>query len=61
MSLFGKKKHDSSEVVDPICGMKIDPATAAAQREHEGTTYYFCSDHCPRRSTQTPTSTLTGT
>ncbi|MBO1030246.1 heavy metal translocating P-type ATPase [Tessaracoccus sp. SD287] len=46
MSLFGKKKHDSSKVVDPICGMKIDPSTAAAQREHEGTTFYFCSAHC---------------
>src|SRR4051794_1671413 len=30
---------------DPVCGMTIDRATAK-QLEHEGTTYYFCSDHC---------------
>ena len=31
---------------DPICGMEVDPATAAASWEHQGTTYYFCSDWC---------------
>lgn len=31
---------------DPICGMTVDPARAAGQQVHEGTTYYFCSQHC---------------
>ena len=31
---------------DPVCGMTIDPATAAATREHEGITYYFCNPSC---------------
>ena len=31
---------------DPVCGMKVDPETAAASLEHEGTTYYFCSAGC---------------
>jgi Cu+-exporting ATPase len=46
--IFGKKKSTtpSAKVVDPICGMKIDPATAAATREHDGTTFYFCSKGC---------------
>ena len=26
--------------------MEVDPATAAASWEHQGTTYYFCSDWC---------------
>jgi YHS domain-containing protein len=30
---------------DPVCGMKVDRATAR-QLEHDGRTYYFCSDHC---------------
>src|SRR4051794_25214838 len=30
---------------DPVCGMQVDRATAK-QLEHEGSTYYFCSDHC---------------
>ena len=35
-----------STVVDPVCGMTIDPAGAAATVEHDGTIYYFCSTHC---------------
>ena len=26
--------------------MTIDPSTAAATREHDGTTFYFCSTGC---------------
>ena len=33
-------------VTDPVCGMKIDPKTAFATREHDGTTFYFCSQRC---------------
>jgi FtsP/CotA-like multicopper oxidase with cupredoxin domain/YHS domain-containing protein len=33
-------------VTDPVCGMRIDPDDAAATAEHEGTTYYFCSQPC---------------
>ena len=44
--MFGKKKSTTAKVVDPICGMKIDPATAAATREDDTTTFYFCSTSC---------------
>jgi Cu+-exporting ATPase len=27
---------------DPICGMSVDPVSAAAKREYGGQTYYFC-------------------
>ena len=37
---------DTTLVTDPVCGMKIDPKTAAATREHDGTTFYFCSTGC---------------
>ena len=33
-------------VTDPVCGMHIDPATAAGQWEHNGTRYYFCNPGC---------------
>lgn len=33
-------------VVDPVCGMQIDPATAAGSSHHDGTTYYFCAISC---------------
>jgi len=33
-------------VKDPVCGMEVDPATAAGSSEHEGATYYFCAEAC---------------
>lgn len=32
--------------VDPICGMTVDPATAAAHRQHDGDDVWFCSEGC---------------
>ncbi|GGC12961.1 YHS domain-containing protein [Cellulomonas carbonis] len=32
--------------IDPVCGMTVDPATAAATAEYDGTTYYFCATGC---------------
>ena len=32
--------------VDPVCGMTIDKAGAAATREFEGKLYYFCMEGC---------------
>ncbi len=36
-------------VTDPVCGMKIDPQTAAGRTERDGQTYYFCSLMCKER------------
>jgi YHS domain-containing protein len=33
-------------VTDPVCGMRIDPSSAADSREHKRETYYFCSTWC---------------
>jgi len=38
----------SSKVTDPVCGMTVDPATAAASVEHEGNVYYFCGKGCAK-------------
>jgi Cu+-exporting ATPase len=35
-------------VKDPVCGMVIDPKTAAGKSEYNGQTYYFCSEGCKR-------------
>ena len=32
--------------IDPVCGMEVDPRSAAGSFEHQGTTYYFCSQGC---------------
>jgi Cu+-exporting ATPase len=36
----------SVEHVDPVCGMTVDPADAAASFEYRGRTYYFCNPSC---------------
>ncbi|MHB0969981.1 MAG: heavy metal translocating P-type ATPase [Thermoanaerobaculia bacterium] len=33
-------------VVDPVCEMRIDPATAAGTSEYNGQTIYFCAKRC---------------
>ena len=34
----------SEELVnDPVCGMEIDPASAAGSSQYEGQTHYFCN------------------
>jgi Cu+-exporting ATPase len=32
--------------LDPVCGMTIDPATAAGSWDYKGHTYYFCHPSC---------------
>jgi Cu+-exporting ATPase len=33
-------------VKDPVCGMEIRPEEAVATAEHDGVTFYFCSQGC---------------
>ena len=33
-------------VKDLVCGMEIEPETAAGKSEYQGTTYYFCATGC---------------
>lgn len=45
-------------MTDPVCGMKVDPATAPATVEFEGQTYYFCSKGCAKKFSANPQSYL---
>lgn len=38
---------------DPVCGMKVDPATAPSS-EVQGTSYYFCCENCKRTFDRKP-------
>ena len=42
-------REAAMKVTDPVCGMQVDPAKAAAQAEHQGKTYYFCSESCRKQ------------
>lgn len=39
---------------DPICGMEVDPKTAAGKSEYQGQTYYFCSNGCKKAFDKEP-------
>src|SRR5262249_35923596 len=41
-------------MIDPVCGMTVEPASAAGSHTHAGQTYYFCSLHCRDRFAADP-------
>ena len=47
-------------VKDLVCGMEIDPKTAAATSEHQGTTYYFCAVGCKQDFDADPQKYISG-
>jgi Cu+-exporting ATPase len=36
----------TTAVKDLVCGMDVEPATAAGRTEYKGQTYYFCASKC---------------
>jgi Cu+-exporting ATPase len=38
--------EETTMAKDPVCGMSVDPAGAAATRTYEGRNYFFCSVGC---------------
>ncbi|MGY4310660.1 cation transport ATPase [Bradyrhizobium sp. USDA 4369] len=49
-------RHDPAQgtTVDPVCGMLVDPATARHKIEHDGQTFYFCSERCRAKFAEDP-------
>lgn len=45
-------------MTDPVCGMDVEPASAAAAWEHDGVTYLFCSVRCLERFREDPAGFL---
>ncbi len=49
----GAQSTQAAAVIDPVCGMKVDPAKAKTAT-YKGKTYYFCSDACKEKFEKTP-------
>lgn len=45
---------DSDRVLDPVCGVAIDPDRAAGKLDYAGETFYFCSTDCRVRFQEDP-------
>ncbi len=41
-------------VKDPVCGMDIDPKTAAGKSDYKGQAYHFCSPGCKKAFDKEP-------
>jgi Cu+-exporting ATPase len=47
--------------IDPVCGMTVQPQSAAGSYAHQGKTYWFCSTSCLKRFRDDPAAYLSGT
>jgi Cu+-exporting ATPase len=50
----------AERVLDPVCGMMVDPERAAGHVDHSGKTYYFCSKSCVAKFGADPEKYLSG-
>jgi YHS domain-containing protein/positive regulator of sigma E activity len=51
-------KPAAQGMIDPVCGMEVDPARAAAKIDYEGETYFFCNAGCLEAFTKEPSRYL---
>jgi len=47
-----------AKVLDPVCGMSVDPATSKHRFEHRGETFHFCSAGCRSKFAADPVKYL---
>ncbi len=50
----------TATILDPVCGMKVDPATAKFWHERGGKKYYFCCGGCREKFKAAPEKFLNG-
>ena len=49
----------TTKVLDPVCGMTVDPATSKHRLDHRGETFHFCSAGCRTKFAADPAKYLT--
>ena len=53
------QQKESAMAKDVVCGMDVQPETAAAKAEYKEQTYYFCAEDCKQKFTGDPELYLT--
>jgi YHS domain-containing protein len=51
---YGVDREIEAVQRDPVCGMEVIPASAAASEPYRGVDYYFCSRVCKDKFTGDP-------
>ena len=59
--MHNHSNSQGSGAIDPVCGMTVNPESAAGSFEFEGKQYYFCSPHCLEKFRANPQSFLSPT
>ena len=49
---------DAATVIDPVCGMSVDPATSKHRFDHQGHAFHFCSAGCRTKFSADPVKYL---
>lgn len=55
------RQNGDTTLIDPVCGMKVDPGTTAHQASHRGEQFFFCSAGCKAKFEAHPGDYLPGT
>ncbi len=55
------KKPQGETVKDLVCGMTVDPESAAYHHEYDSKPYFFCSEHCLEKFRKDPEKYISGT
>lgn len=57
LALYELNSHEKAQElrhIDPVCRMQVLPAEAAARIDHDGSTFYFCSQGCAEKFSRAP-------
>lgn len=55
-----KLNETTQAVIDPVCGMRVDPERPGATSERGGKTYFFCCKHCAEKFAAHPEQYVSG-
>jgi len=56
----GSESHGPATATDPVCGMDVAIEAARQIADHDGDTFYFCSQRCREKFVTDPAHYLTG-
>lgn len=51
---FQREQHRPGQVIDPVCGMRVNPDTAPFQSTYNSDTIYFCNLRCKEKFDANP-------
>jgi YHS domain-containing protein len=51
-----RRRTMTTNAIDPVCGMIVEPEEADGESDYQGQTYYFCCAECKRIFDEDPTN-----